>query len=178
MPVNKSVFIVFPHQLFQDITPLKQAAEVILTEEFLFFNQYKFHKQKLLLHRASMKYYQHFLEEKGIKSRYVEAVSPESDIRKLVELLAGEGVNSMQYYDVCDCWLEKRLTESCHSLQIDCQELPTPLFINTKDDLKAYFGTRSKYFQSRLLHTAAEKTGTVARRAGQTGRWQVESRYR
>jgi deoxyribodipyrimidine photolyase-related protein len=171
--VNKSVFLVFPHQLFQDIAPLKQAAEVILTEEFLFFNQYKFHKQKLLLHRASMKYYQHFLEEKGIKTRYVEAVSPESDIRKLVERLAGEGATSLYCYDVCDYWLEKRLTESCRRFNIAGTELPTPLFINTKDDLKAYFGTRSKYFQTDFYIQQRKKLGLLLDEQGKPegGKW-------
>ncbi|MFM8487229.1 MAG: cryptochrome/photolyase family protein, partial [Bacteroidota bacterium] len=109
----------------------------------------------------------------GIKTRYVEAVSPESDIRKLVELLAGEGVNSMQYYDVCDCWLEKRLTESCHSFQIDCEEFPTPLFINTKDDLKAYFGTRSKYFQTDFYMQQRKKLGLLLDEQGKPagGKW-------
>ena len=63
----KSISLIFPHQLFKQ-NPLfsnKEKTKFYLIEDDLYFNQYPFHKQKLLLHRASMHYYQDFLEEKG-----------------------------------------------------------------------------------------------------------------
>ena len=83
-----SVFVLFPHQLFRDISMLREAGEVYLVEEYLFFNQYKFHKQKLVLHRASMKYYADYLIKNKITIHYVEALQDESDIRILIETLS------------------------------------------------------------------------------------------
>lgn len=47
--------IIFPHQLFEDNPVIAKGREIYLLEEYLFFRQYKFHQQKLLLHRATMK---------------------------------------------------------------------------------------------------------------------------
>ena len=64
MEVEKAANLIFPHQLFEDIELLTNGSEVYLIEEDLFFRQYKFHKQKIAFHRASMKAYQKYLEDK------------------------------------------------------------------------------------------------------------------
>jgi deoxyribodipyrimidine photolyase-related protein len=61
--MNKAVLI-FPHQLFEDHPSIQKNSPIYLIEEFLFFKQYKFHKQKLVFHRSSMKFYQDSLERK------------------------------------------------------------------------------------------------------------------
>jgi deoxyribodipyrimidine photolyase-related protein len=63
--MNKAINLVFPHQLFAESPLLGNGKEVYLIEEYLFFRQYSFHKQKIAFHRASMKYYQRYLQEKG-----------------------------------------------------------------------------------------------------------------
>lgn len=142
---NKSIFIIFPHQLFKDVSLLKQVDEVYLVEEYLFFNQYKFHKQKLVLHRASMKYYEDFLRQKNIKVNYVEAISNPSDIRVLLNEVEN---TTIHFYDVCDNWLEKRINKVGKKNNNQLIEHTTPLFVNSKQDLETYFGSRTKYFQT------------------------------
>ncbi len=144
----RTIFLLFPHQLFKDIELLKSADEVYLIEEHLFFNQYKFHKQKLVLHRASMKYYQNYLINQGINVQYIEATTEQSDIRQFLKTLLLRGDHRILYYDVCDLWLEKRIVQTCQSNEVPVQEYPTLLFINSKDDLKSYFGIKQKYFQT------------------------------
>lgn len=145
---KKSIFLLFPHQLFRDITLLREADEVYLVEEFLFFNQYKFHKQKLVLQRASMKYYEDYLIKNNIQVHYVEAKDQESDIRILIEAFVTQNISNICFYDVSDVWLEKRIAQSCKKWSIETKEYPTLLFINTKEDLKEYFEKRVKYFQT------------------------------
>jgi len=53
----KTISIIFPHQLFADNPLLDKKRPLFLIEEHLFFTHYKFHKQKILFHRASMKAY-------------------------------------------------------------------------------------------------------------------------
>ncbi|MBC7615704.1 MAG: cryptochrome/photolyase family protein, partial [Pedobacter sp.] len=62
--------IVFPHQLFEDNII---ADTIYLVEEELFFNQYNFHKQKIAFHRASMKFYESYLQSKHINVIYIDA---------------------------------------------------------------------------------------------------------
>ena len=56
------VGLVFPHQLFEHHELFERSDIVLLIEEPLFFSQYRFHKKKIILHRASMKA---FLEEQS-----------------------------------------------------------------------------------------------------------------
>jgi len=60
MLIMKTISLIFPHQLFKYSSALEKNNPVYLIEEWLFFNQYAFNYQKLLLHRASMKAYEAF----------------------------------------------------------------------------------------------------------------------
>ncbi len=173
----KSVFLVFPHQLFKDIQALQQAQEVYLIEEFLFFNQYKFHKQKLVLHRASMQYYRQYLNEQGVQVTYVEATTEQSDVRVLLTELHHKGVDTIHYYDVCDHWLEKRIANTCKQYHITQQEHPTLLFINTKDDLKEYFDKRTTYFQTDFYIQQRKKLRILLDEQGKPhgGKWSFDA---
>ena len=57
--------LVFPHQLFEEIVFSNDVKEIFVIEHPLFFTQYKFHKAKLIFHRASMKNYSDFLKKLG-----------------------------------------------------------------------------------------------------------------
>ena len=50
----KEIAIIFPNQLHRDSEVLEKKIPVYLIEDFLFFNQYNFHKLKLVFHRSSM----------------------------------------------------------------------------------------------------------------------------
>ena len=54
----KTAQLIFTHQLFQEISFLEKEITVFLVEEFLCFKQYTFHQQKLVFHRATMKFYE------------------------------------------------------------------------------------------------------------------------
>ena len=120
------VFIVFPHQLFKDIEPLKSAAKVFIIEEYLFFRQYTFHKQKIALHRASMKYYSQWLGANKINVEYIESTSPLSDIRQFLAEASQNGIGRISCYDPCDNWLSKRL----HKSKVPVNYLNSPSFLN------------------------------------------------
>lgn len=136
--------LIFPHQLFKNIDYLDHDQPVFLVEEFLFFKQYKFHKQKIAFHRASMKFYEEFLTQKKIKVRYIETTSPLADVRNLIKYLEKEKFEKILITDVCDNWLEKRIKETKLELEI----VESPLFINTRDDLKLYFENKKSYHQT------------------------------
>ncbi|MFX5793979.1 cryptochrome/photolyase family protein, partial [Acinetobacter baumannii] len=62
-----------------------------MVEETLYFNQYHFHPQKLILHRASMQYYKAWLLEKKKIVFYVNATEKNADSRNLIAHLQDEG---------------------------------------------------------------------------------------
>ncbi|WP_225034671.1 cryptochrome/photolyase family protein [Winogradskyella sp. SM1960] len=143
----KEAILIFPHQLFKDAPILKVDAEIYLIEEFLFFKQYKFHKQKIAFHRASMKAYADYLETQGKTVNYIEATTKQSDIRQLIPKLIEDGVEKLHIMDPTDNWLQKHINSASKAIEIEWYE--NPLFINTKDELSSFFKpTKKKFFQT------------------------------
>jgi deoxyribodipyrimidine photolyase-related protein len=157
----KSVAIILPHQLFEDITMLAKADAVYLVEEYLFFKQYNFHKQKLVFHRASMKFYESYLQENSIIVNYIDTANTLSDIRKLIPQLAQLGINKIHYYDATDNWIEKRITTKSGENNIELHQYPNPLFINAKDENEVYFKDKKKYFQADFYIHQRKKLGIL-----------------
>lgn len=143
-----STLLLFPDQLFEeDLLPEKNAT-VYLVEEVLFFVQYKFHKQKLVFHRASMKHYAHYLQQKGYEVNYIEATENRSDVRILIEELAAEGVKQLHYFDTTDNWLETRIAGSCSSYHIKAHKHSSPKFLNQQEEVKEWFDQQKEYSQT------------------------------
>lgn len=63
-------FLILPHQLF-DKKFLDKKYSYILWEHPHYFTKYKYNKKKLVLHRASMRYYYEHLKKSGFKVKYV-----------------------------------------------------------------------------------------------------------
>ena len=104
----KTAHLIFPHQLFQKPSWLAKETVIYLIEEFLFFKQYPFHKQKIAYHRASMKFYADYLKDLNQKVTYVNSIDSLNDVRALIQHLHEAGCNQIHYINTCDDWLEKR----------------------------------------------------------------------
>ena len=101
MEKNKSkVNLIFPHQLFSESKLIDNGCDIYLIEEYLFFRQYKFHKQKIAFHRASMKAYQAYLESKNRTVVYIDAFNENASISSLLEDLIHKGISEIQFYDI------------------------------------------------------------------------------
>lgn len=172
-----NIFILFPHQLFKTIEPLKKMNMVYLVEEHLFFNQYKFHQQKLVLHRASMKYYQSYLQEHGIAVKYIEAHQQENDVRVLLGNLADTPDITLHHYPLFDNWLEQRFKNRCTALSINTEELNSSYFLNSTLDFNDYFSNKSKFFQTDFYIKQRKKLGILMQADGkpQGDKWSFDA---
>ena len=65
------LFLVLPHQLF-DKKYLSKDFKYLLWEHPHYFKKYNYNKKKLMLHRASMKYYADYLKKNGFQVKYCE----------------------------------------------------------------------------------------------------------
>lgn len=142
--------IIFPHQLFKQHPAVASGRKVFLVEETLFFNQYKFHKKKLLLHRASMKFYEDFLYKQSVDVEYIEAKNSFSDVRKLIKKIKSEGYKTIHFTDVSDNWLEKRIKQTAKKHSLKIEEYNSPMFLNSKKELSSYFGSTEKFFHAKF----------------------------
>jgi len=126
------IFILYPHQLFQNIESLRDK-KVLLIEEPLFFTQYRFHIQKLILHRASMKFYAHYLVQNAIDVEYYEDESY-LDIYKEQEVCV---------YDLVDDYLMQKISKNFSRLRT----LKNPNFIDSEDETHFFHS----YYKNRRL---------------------------
>lgn len=141
----KTVTILFPNQLFEDTPALKNGRPVFLVEEYLFFLQYNFHKQKLAFHRATMRAYADFLKGRGFQVHYVECRDIRADVRKLIHSLGNE-VREVHFVDPTDDWLGRRLKKGLEKNGIQGIEHPSHLFLNSREDLGKFFRSGKKSF--------------------------------
>jgi deoxyribodipyrimidine photolyase-related protein len=140
--------IVFPHQLFRQHPALVPGGIVYLVEEWLYFHQYNFHQQKLVLHRATMRMYADYLTQQAYQVRYIPATSAECDLQQLMPIIASAGVRELHYADVVDDWLQQRLTVGAQQYGIQLKAARTPNFLEDPAEISAFFDKRKSYKQT------------------------------
>lgn len=175
-----SISLVFPSQLYSVNQALDLNREVYLVEEHLFFNQFRFHKVKLQFQRASLKSYSEQLVNSGYKLNYIDAQSPLSDIRQLLAHLHSIGVKEVHYTDPTDYLLERRLKRVAEKLKMKLIVYDNPSFINKKEHNKAYFGSKSSYFQTDFYIKQRKRLEILVESGGTPigGKWSFDTENR
>jgi deoxyribodipyrimidine photolyase-related protein len=100
--MQNTVTAIFPYQLFQNQPRLHKNVAVYFIEDALFFKQFNFHQQKLVLHRASTKFYESWLKEQQYEVHYAGTHSSESDCGKLVHCPAKQNTIDIHFADPAD----------------------------------------------------------------------------
>jgi len=144
----KELTILFPHQLYFPHPALEINRPVLLIEEALFFTQFHFHKQKLILHRASLRAFQELLEKKGFTVSYITAIESAHDLTICLKELSKKGLEKLHYIDPVDDWLHQKIKRSAQQLKIKLTDYPSPGFLNQLNEVKTFFEKRKTYFQT------------------------------
>ena len=129
--MSKQAVLIFPHQLLKKSALLDKNKRHYLVEEQLFFTQYPFHKEKLVLHRASMKAYEHYLLHEAYQVQYIDSTNELHDCRLLIRYLAKQECTDISIIDPVDYLLMRRIKRACVSNHINLQVLESPSFLNT-----------------------------------------------
>jgi len=139
--------ILYPHQLYRPTSPvLTKSRPVYLIEEALFLTEFPTHRQKLLLHRLSLKAYEHELIEAGYSVTYLD-VREYPNTEAVFAKLASAGVTELHLPETTDDWLEKRIKEYLDKYQLTRVLYPSEIFI-LKDDYKERYVASKKYMAS------------------------------
>ena len=121
-----NIFIILPTQLFEYNDYLDKMDKIYIIEDEFYFTSKKFHKQKLILHRASMKYYYDKLRIKyNSKVIYIEFDKIDNNYFKN---------DIIHIYDPVD----KPIIEKYKKLSQKILIYDTPLFLETREDLEEY----------------------------------------
>jgi deoxyribodipyrimidine photolyase-related protein len=178
--MSNSAFLIFPHQLYQINPVLQKDSKVYLIEEALYFKQYQFHQQKLVLHRASMKFYEQFLIKKGFDVQYINHNHKQSDCAILIANFATEGIENIHIVDVIDNWLMKKINTACkrHALKLNVYDSPN--FLNTNTAVSDFFSKRKTYFQTDFYTWQRKQRGILLESDGKPvgGKWTFDAENR
>ena len=146
----KTCLLIFPHQLHRDHLGLSQKIDrIFLIEESLFFKDHQypvnFHKQKLILHRASMLEYQSFLSKQGFETHYFDYQH-----NLLDSIFATQLKDDYQVIvaDTVDYALNRRLKNLATKYHVQLNWLASQLFINSNQQNTEYRATSKRWFMA------------------------------
>ena len=131
-------FLIFPVSLFKKNYLPKKSNKITyyLIEDPLYFGDKSriknFNKKKLLLHRASMKYYFDYLKDNDYNVKYIEY-----DKVNNYDFVKIKDDEKVQLFDPIDHLLVKRLKK-----KFDLEIFDTPLFLLNNDDILEYDDTK------------------------------------
>ncbi len=181
----KEVTLIFPNQLFKEHPALDKSRKVFLIEDPLFFGDvrypFRFHKKKLIFHRASMKAYEEYLIQQGYDVIYLQYSSFKEDRRSnyLFVFFNKMKINVFHYAEVNDFILEKRIQKMITLLQKRFFKYPSPMFLSGEKYLREYFLRQKSYLmasfyieQRKRLNILVEDEKPVG------GKWSFDSENR
>ncbi|MRJ75867.1 cryptochrome/photolyase family protein [Aeromicrobium sp. SMF47] len=176
-----SVRLVSPHQLFVEHLEAPAGTIFVLVEDDLFFRQYRFHVQKLVLHRASMRRFATKLREASFDVEVIETDAHHTSVARLAALLRQLEPATVTMFDVVDDWLSRDVATAVREAGLDpasLHVLESPNFLTTRDQLTDWFGdhpARMQHFyawQRRRLDVLVDDDRPVG------GQWSYDTENR
>ncbi|MEK7950559.1 cryptochrome/photolyase family protein [Luteolibacter soli] len=180
-----TVGLVYPNQLFGRHPAWREGQLTLLIEDPLFFGNdphwpLGVHKQRLVLHRASMKAW-----ATGKKDvRYVEVPSgADLDSTGVLEKAVPKNVECLEVVDPMDDVLLRRIRRFAASRRIELVVHPTPNLVTPPDFLEKHTGGgRKKPFMASFYQEQRQRMGILVEAEGSPvgGHWSfdVENRQR
>lgn len=149
-------FIIFPHQLFEDISILKKYENIYLIEHPVFFGYREkkliFNKKKLILHLASMMYYCDYLSKSLKKSiNHIKITSIPEKNRGAFDFIK-EIDGDIEFYNPVDHFLLNQIETHCKKNKREFEVIETPNFITSEVELRKYYASvkskKKPFFQT------------------------------
>ena len=148
--------LIFPNQLYLDHPGLKLTpSRIVLIEDSLYFGDphypLKFHKQKLWLHRATMKRFEQSLQSLGYRTLYLDFDPHPGSLQRHIEQITDSMTSApkkLLLTQPTDFILEKRLARFCDSAGVGCTFLPDPGFINQPHENQEYRAGKKRWFMA------------------------------
>lgn len=180
------ITLIYPHQLFGKHPAVRHDREIYLIEDPLFFGKdahwpASMHKQKLMLHRASMKAYAAELEAAGHRVHYIEIPDgPAIDSSELLDRELPESVRSLHLADPADGILLKRLKRHAQKRDRQLTLHASPNFISPAAFLETHLAGKKKPFMAKFYEAQRKRTGILLEADGTPtgGKWSFDTENR
>ena len=175
--MNK-IGIIFPHQLYKKCELIENCDEVYLIEDELYFSQYNFHKQKLVLHRASMKYYADHIAN-NVKVNYVDFNSSKT-LEKLFQSISNKSINELNYTLTDDYLLERRIKRFAKQYNITLSSYTNPNFIESEEEIRETLSKQKTYLMANFYTGQRKKYKILVEHNNKPigGKWSFDAENR
>ncbi len=173
-----SALLIFPHQLFSSNAELARGKRVYLIEEPLLFDQFAFHKHKLVLHRATTKMHETHLREAGHPVTYIDRNAASSTL-EMMGRVARDGVHEVHVLDLTDDWLEQRVAQGArvHGIAVVVHE--TPMFLSTLALLQKALGDKPHFSMAQFYIQQRKRLNILVADGKPVGdRWSLDAENR
>jgi deoxyribodipyrimidine photolyase-related protein len=156
----KKARVIFPHP------GLSRKHIIYFCEDpFFFFDPdrpFRFHKMKLVLHRASMQNYAAKLEAENRSVRYL-AYEKGPSLDLLFKTLVQENVDALTCFDVRDTVLDPGLRREAERTSLRLKILPSPAFLTPMDWAAGLFPKSVHYSQIHVYIAQGKRLGILLR---------------
>ncbi|MEM6600918.1 MAG: cryptochrome/photolyase family protein [Verrucomicrobiota bacterium] len=172
--------LVFPNQLFHQHPALKKGRPVMVIEDSLFFGDphhpAKFHQQKLVFHRASMKAYAAHLTESGYSVEYID-YKADTTIEKVLSGISSKTRLDLYLADPTDFLLKKRLRRFEKNADAALHFSENPSFLTRRNWNDEYFGSRKQRFMATYYKEQRKRLNILVDADGQPegGQWSFDA---
>jgi deoxyribodipyrimidine photolyase-related protein len=138
-----AVLLVLPDQLFKHHSGLQDPQTSIVMVEAPFYFSPSAHRQKLLLHRASMQAYKAYLQEQGFEVNYYAAAD-----NVLQTVMADLKSTVLTVMDPVNTQLHALIESTAKKQKIKLSWLSCQNFINTREYNEEYRASRKRWFMA------------------------------
>lgn len=133
-----------------------------------------------MLHRASMKFYENWLQQQEYAVSYIETTVEENYCRDLVASLAKQKITLIHIAAWADDWLLKRMQLACKKNKITLYIYDSPNFLNTPQSVEDYFSKKRTYFQTDIYICQRKQRNILLEKDGipLSGEWIFDAENR
>jgi deoxyribodipyrimidine photolyase-related protein len=174
--------LIYPHQLYRSHPVVDKNRKILLLEDSLFFYdqqaEIKFHKLKLVFHRATMKdYFHNYLAEYDAEYVDYKYLISSNDFKKILKKHQPQKIHIV---DPTDDWLKKRIKKTAENLNIDVVWYPSPNFLTAVDELKNYFKDKKTYRHHYFYQWQRKRLNILVDKNNQPfgGKWSFDDQNR
>ncbi len=170
------ITLIFPHQLFKNHPAVAKGREIRLIEDPLFFGNdphwpAAMHRQKLMLHRASMKAYAAELEADGYQVHYIECAD---------RLALPAQTREIHLADPADDVLMRRVKRLAERHGAKLVVHASPNFLSPPEFLATHTASKKKPFMAKFYEAQRKRMNLLLEPDGSPhgGKWSFDAENR
>lgn len=174
MPMKEAV-VILPNQLVSDHPALDKERDIYLVEHSRYFTDFAFHKQKIMLHRASMKEYAANLKRRKYRVQYLEY----KKAKTLFTVLKKNNISILHCVDPVDHTVKKELLHEAKKKNIQIILYESPLFLCDTEWIEKEYGNKKSFFMQPFYVKQRKRLDILVRNNRPVGgAWSFDSENR